>query len=356
MKNKKFYDNINRNQKWTEDEKGRKIDFADKYITGADTSDKYDDKRPSPDREKKQKELKKKRITKVLSVFLCIVLIGAGYTCMDVYMTRHAEPVHRATAKSDDSNLISKASIQFASNKIESISLDSSVMLSSVISETLENDFNSVTFDVKRSDGTIGYASKLATVDTISALSSPASNPAASVKELLANDIMPIARVCCYRDNVMPKQIADTAVLKNGKIYQDSNANTYLNPNSETVFNYLSDIIQECYDFGIHVFVLYGCDLPKEIAASYKDGFEVIAQRLNDKFEGKIKILEEVDVTITGKDSESGKITNSAIKADIKKFDKIDGDKVYYISTKIDDEKAVSQLGKNNISRFILEN
>lgn len=356
MKKKKFYDNKNRNQKWTEEVKGREIDFADKYLEGASTSDKYDFKRPSPDSIKKQKELKKKRFKKVAAVLLCIVLICAGYTSMDVYMTRHAVPAAKAYVKqADDSNQISKISIDFSSHKIDSVSLDSSVMLSSVISETIDNGFNSVTFDIKRNDGTIGYHSNLAIVDTIGAVSSPASNLEASIKELLANDILPIARICCYKDNVMPNQIADTALKKNSKIYKDRESNTYLNPDSETVFNYISDVIKECYDLGISVFILYGCDLPDEIADGYSDGFENILKKLDVKFEGKIKILEEADVTITGKNSETGKVTNSAIKEDIKKFDEIDEDKVYYISTKIDDEKAVEQLGKNNITRYVID-
>lgn len=46
MKKKRFFKNAKRNQIWTEEEKGRKIDFADKYIYSDTYSDKYDYLRP----------------------------------------------------------------------------------------------------------------------------------------------------------------------------------------------------------------------------------------------------------------------------------------------------------------------
>jgi hypothetical protein len=276
---------------------------------------------------------------------------------MDVHMIRNAQPVENmSVADNDVTGIMADVNINFTSYKVESVSLDSSVMLSSVINDAVNNGFTSITFDVKRSDGTIGYTSSLASVDTFGAISTPASQIEASVKELLANDILPVARICCYKDNVAPALATDSAVMSGAQVYADSDGNTYLNPNSETAYNYIRDIVQECYSYGITVFTLYGCDLPEEISDGYDDGFETISNKLNTDLDGAVKFLEEVDVEINGKDSQSGKTTNSAIKNEIKNFDKIDDSQVYYVSTRLDESRVLEQLNKNNISRFIIEN
>ena len=47
MKKKRFYNNKKRGEKWTEEVKGRKINFADKYIDAGTGSDKFDNRRPT---------------------------------------------------------------------------------------------------------------------------------------------------------------------------------------------------------------------------------------------------------------------------------------------------------------------
>jgi hypothetical protein len=356
-KKRKFYDDKKRNQKWTEEKVGREIDFADKYDENGNYSDKYDAKRLNK-KELAKKKAKRKKILKAISVIaLCLVLVCVGYTTMDVHMIRQATAVEQiGKIESQVTGTMSEVNINFSSYKVESISLDSSVMLSSVINDAVDNGFTSITFDAKRSDGTIGYNSALASVDTFGAISTPASQIESSVKEMLANDILPIARVCCYQDNVVPAIATDSAVMQNGEVYTDDKGNTYLNPDSETAYNYIKDIIQECYGYGITVFTLYGCDLPEDISSDYNDGFDAIAQKLNDDLGGTVKLLEEVDVEILGKDSETGKTTNTAIKNDIKAFDKIENNQVYYISTKLDESKVLSQLNKYDVTRSIIEN
>lgn len=354
---KKYYDNKKRNQKWTEETAGHKIDFADKYAEGGIYSDKFDNKRPNPKKAADKKAKRKKRLKAVLAFVLCIVLISAGYTVMDIHMIRQSEPVRNmGENETAVTGTMSEVNINLSSYKVESVSLDSSVMLSSVINDAVDNGFTSITFDAKRSDGTIGYASSLASVDTFGAISTPSSQPLNSVKELLANDILPVAKICCYLDNIVPDKATDAAVMDGGNVYTDNDGNTYLNPDSETAYNYIKDIIQECYGYGITVFVLYGCDLPEDIAKGYNDGFDALSDKLIRDLDGSVRLLEAVDVEISGKDAESGKTTNAAIKKAIKAFDEINDNQVYYVSTKIDESKVLDQLDKSNITRFIIDN
>ena len=56
MKKKRFYKNVKRNTKWTEEEKGYPIDFADKYASDEGIySDKFDYMRPKIKKKRKHK-------------------------------------------------------------------------------------------------------------------------------------------------------------------------------------------------------------------------------------------------------------------------------------------------------------
>ena len=355
-KKKRFYDNKDRNSQWTEPTAGRKIDFADKYLPGSSASDKYDNLRRREDNRKKAKAKKRSEAKKAGCFLLCILMVCVGYTLMDVRMDRSARPAERlslqATAQTAD---LSNMKINISSRHVDSVSFDSAVMLSSVIDDAVENGYTSVTFDAKREDGTVGYASALASVDTFGAISSPGSHPKASVEELLANDILPVARIYCYKDNIAATQSPEAAIMNGGDLYTDDNGFKYLNPDSEITYNYIKDIIKELNSYGITVFVLSGCDLPDELGDKYSDGFDALAAKLNNDFSGGVKFLEQVDVKINGKDKETGKTTNSAIKADIEKFDKIKDNQIYVISTKIDEKKVAAQLEKKDITSYIIE-
>ena len=154
---KHFYNNKQRNQKWTEQETGRYIDFADKYSPDKKDGE-FDESRVIANNIKLKKERKKKTAKKIVSVILAIVIVCIGYTGADVYMTRHARPAEQRTKQETTlTNNISQINMSIASYQIESVSLDGSVMLSSIISDLEKGGFSSVTFDAKRTDGSIGY-------------------------------------------------------------------------------------------------------------------------------------------------------------------------------------------------------
>lgn len=96
MKRKRFYKNVKRNQTWTEEPYGREIDFADKYADDGTYSDKFDYLRPKEKQKAGKKKKRKKKLKKlfraVAAVIIALLLVGVGYTAMDVYMIRHRMP------------------------------------------------------------------------------------------------------------------------------------------------------------------------------------------------------------------------------------------------------------------------
>ena len=76
MKKKRFYKNIKRGSKWTEEENGYPIDFADKYISDEGIyTDKFDYMRPKT---KKKKRTRQRTIQKGWELPCCAcLLLGA---------------------------------------------------------------------------------------------------------------------------------------------------------------------------------------------------------------------------------------------------------------------------------------
>lgn len=344
MKKKRFYNNKKRNEKWTEDVKGRKISFADKYITDGDS--KFDKKSAKNKKPVFTKENLRKFSKNAVAVICCLIIVAAGYTLMDVYMLRRAMPENQEI--SDSGGGIKNVSLEFKSREIDSLSLDGAVMLSAVIDDAVDNGYTSVTFDIKRDDGTIGYDSLLATIDTYGAVSSPASNLEKSVAALLERDVLPIARISCYKDNIIPEADDSAAVKQNGKVYKDADGNTYLNPNSDIAYSYIKGIIEETKGMGITVFILDNCALPEEIKGSYSDGFDILSKRLYSDFGSDIKFISPINADIK---SDKAKNIEEEIKEEL--TDAPGVDETYMITAK--SKKTVKKiLDGKGISSYII--
>ncbi len=362
MKKKRFYKNTERNQRWTEPETGREIDFADKYNEPEGTgiySDKFDYLRPKP-KKKKQRKIKLKTLGKALAaVAIGFLVFSVGYTGMDVYMQRNAMP-SASDAQQEDGGTMNEVALNLKSKYVESISLDGGVMLESVISDAAENSYNSITFDLKRSEGSVGYKSRLAAVDTYGAVAFPAGNLKASVEMLKSNDILAVGRVYCYLDNLVPAQDHSSAVLDNNSIhYTDGRDNTYLNPDSQTAYKYIKDIILEAYEMGVTVFVLDGVDLPQDISGQYNDGFDYLASKLYADLGTEIKLLRAVNVSISSTvvyDEDGDVIEEESVSDDIERklSEDIGSNAVYFIKTNADLSAAKQGLDDAAISSYIL--
>ena len=329
----RFYNRQDRNSHWTEPETGRPIDFADKYLPG-DGGSEYGaarQKRGNSEAAKKQRQKVRRR---VLAAFLAVVLLCVGYIGADVFIIRHAEPARRALEASQSSANLNELVITAKSLKAESLSLDGAVMLSSVIDEAISGGYTSVTFDAKRPDGTVGYASDLALVDTFGAVSSPAAALKESAETLQENDILPIARVSCWADNIAPAAMPELA-LKNGDTPVTDGGTAYLDPNNENAYNYIKNIIQECSANGITVFLLTGCDVPGGTEGS---GFEALSTRLSEELGTSVKLLHEVDVTITGWSAADNAVNYKGVQAELAALPSLGDNEIYYFSTALSPE------------------
>lgn len=360
MNKKRFYKNVKRNQQWTQPEEGREIDFADKYVSGEGIySDKFDYMRPKVKKKRKRKADFRKYAKRLGIACLCFLIISAGYTVMDVYMQRHVMPSDYSDNDNESGGVINEVALSLKSQYVQSVSLDGSVMLDSVIEELSQNGCNSVTFDIKRSEGSVGYKSALSTVDTYGATAFPATDLKGSVERLKAQDILAVGRIYCYLDNLVPQKDSSAAVLdRNGIPYTDSKGNTFLNPNSETAYRYIKDIISECAEMGITVFVLDGVDLPGELSDLYNDGFDYLSKRLYADLGTDIKLLEAQNVSLSNytQDNEEEDEGTDSLADEIsqKLSSEQEADKVYFITTQTDKSAVKEKLEESGIKSYIL--
>lgn len=338
MKKKRFYNNKKRNQKWTEQQKGRKIDFADKYI---DTGhDKY-----TPRKKSSKPVFTRERARRFLKYLIvavgCFCIISVGYGIMDFYIGMNAMPQTQSSADAGEAD-ISEISIDIRSGRVQPVALDNGVMLDAVIDELSADGYSAVAFDIKRDDGTIGYESSLATVKAYSSETSGAKQLQASVSKLMENDILPVGRISCYKDDMASAGDTKYGITVNGKLYRDANGDAYLDPDSDAVYEYISSIIEETSRMGISVFVLDNYDLPDDIADNYNDGFETLARKLQNDFGSDIKLFKGVSVSVE-LDLETENTTESdgsaeADDAEIERaledlFENTDDDTVYIVNT-----------------------
>lgn len=306
MKRKRFYNNKSRGEKWTEPEVGRPIEFADKYIEPKnESSDEYYHK-------SKKKKLfssdEPKYIFKKIGIVIgCLIVVGIGYTIMDVCMEMNSMPARTETVQEDSGEV--KTGVKAKALKTDSVSLDGAVMLDTVIKDAEAGGYSAVAFDLKRSDGTIGYNSKLAAVVSSGAVSSPAAELEKSVGQLSKNGITAVGVISCYQDNVVTSSVPALAVKDgSGEVYKDTQGNAYLNPDSEEVYQYISGIAREAIEMGINVIVLDKTELDSGISGTYNDGFDALAQRLQSDLGDSVTFLKSVPITVTA--SEENEIQN----------------------------------------------
>lgn len=303
MKKKRFYNNKKRGEKWTEELRGRKINFADKYIEAGSGSDKFDNRRPTVKAPVFTRDNFEKLLKRLIIAVLSLCIIFIGYTVMDVHMQRRSMPENPALE--DNSANISDIKLKIGASAIVPLSMDGGIMLESVIGELQQSKYTAAMFDLKRSDGTISYLSRLAKIETYGAVSSPAADMEGSIRMLKENDMLPVARVYCYRDSIAPSADPTAAIKKSGKVYTDNIGNTYLSPNSDTAYGYIKEIIEETANMGVSIFVLDGCELPEEIKGSYDDGFEILSKKLYSDIDAEIRLIEAKSITVNAKNAKS---------------------------------------------------
>lgn len=286
---------------------GRPIDFADKYIEPRTQAG-----QAALDRQRRKKGAAFQKATpaqvvrRVLLALLGLVLLYTGYMLMDAWMDLHAMPAARTDTV--DGNTIGTVALEAKAARVDSLSLDGAVMLDAVMDDLSSGGYTAACFDIKRADGTIGYASTLGTVAAAGAVSSPAGDLRSSCQKLGKNDLLVLGRMMCYPDQVQTAANPAWAVSSGKTVFADTDGTRYLNPDKTEVYTYIRSLVEESFRAGVTVFVLEGTELPQAAGTFSHSGFADLSKRLTADLGQEVKFLQPVPVQLT-----------SAKTADLKK-------------------------------------
>lgn len=114
-----------------------------------------------------------------------------------------------------------------------------------------ETELNSVVIDV-RDTGEMYFPTHIPLSDKVEGkayLAVP--NPERLMRKLAAHHVWPIARIACFRDNLVPKKYPDRAVqLPNGKPWHDRSNHMWLDPYDKRNWEYLAQTVDYAMSIG----------------------------------------------------------------------------------------------------------
>lgn len=288
------------------------IDFADKYLYGDNYSDKFD---PIRGKDRSAKKADKERRGRILSssvIAVCsVVAFCLGYFIISVNMERKAFVPENTTPPTniagedpngDDTPSINDTNLQLVSKLISSDYLDAGAMINATIEKAVNEQYNSVVFDIKRPNGSLSYNSKLTLAETFNAVSSPGFDVSSSIKTLLENSIIPIATIYCFSDNTAPLVDSNIAVkTADGSLWKDKNGNFWLNPYSDIAVDYLVSIAKETAEMGIKNIILDGVSFPNGdlSKAVFGEGIQQVDSSKLDEFVAKVRAAVPSDCRVS---------------------------------------------------------
>ncbi len=114
-----------------------------------------------------------------------------------------------------------------------------------------ETELNTMVIDVKDDSGNITYNMDLNSVQELGVCVNYIRDMDGLLAELKEHDIYTIARIVCFKDDCLAKGRPDLALkTPDGTPVTDANGIMWVNPYSEEVWAYLTEIAQEALDMG----------------------------------------------------------------------------------------------------------
>ena len=118
-------------------------------------------------------------------------------------------------------------------------------------------------FDMKADDGSLGYISGLAlAIQAEASAADPALN--AAIQLLNGGEVYTVARVSCFRDNLVPRSDMSLAIHTNAGNWRDSGDTRWLSPANESARQYVVGVCRELAALGFDEILLDNWGYPAE--------------------------------------------------------------------------------------------
>ena len=118
-------------------------------------------------------------------------------------------------------------------------------------------------FDMKADDGSLGYISGLAlAIQAEASAADPALN--AAIQLLNGGEVYTVARVSCFRDNLVPRSDMTLAIHTNAGNWRDSGDTCWLSPANESARQYVVGVCRELAALGFDEILLDNWAFPTD--------------------------------------------------------------------------------------------
>lgn len=118
-------------------------------------------------------------------------------------------------------------------------------------------------FDTKADDGSLGYISGLAlAIQAEASAADPALN--AAIQLLNGGEVYTVARVSCFRDNLVPRSDMSLAIHTNAGNWRDSGDTRWLSPANESARQYVVGVCRELAALGFDEILLDNWAFPTD--------------------------------------------------------------------------------------------
>lgn len=183
---------------------------------------------------------------------------------------------------------------------------------------------NAVVLTMKDTSGSLAYVSQIELARETGASGADLQVNEA-ISQLKEQDVYLVAKVECFRDDILPMEVPETALRTNsGYRWTTPEKVHWLDPTSETVWSYLKDVCRELSDLGFDEVVLTGAAYPDEghleylkVGTSYPANEEGGLAKVLDRFyeemsvamagtETKLSVETTVSVLVNGANENSG--------------------------------------------------
>lgn len=133
-----------------------------------------------------------------------------------------------------------------------------------------EDKINALVVDMKPESGVLSYKSSLDAAVRAGASSDSAQKLEQSVARLRDGGIYLVARMSCFKDNLLPRKQSDAAIkVESGVIWLDWYNHAWLNPFSKASTQYLTGVAAELDALGFDELMLDNLTFPVEGKLSY---------------------------------------------------------------------------------------
>ncbi|MFZ2537292.1 MAG: putative glycoside hydrolase [Oscillospiraceae bacterium] len=236
----------------------------------------------------KKRRIPQNALSRILFVFLILILIGIGFIVMREWSARFGKNAKKINPSSNPPSSIQSSSVPESSETLSSTSevaeqkiigktanisaktlLDSKGNISQELARLKAEGYTTVALELKAENGMIAYQSANEMAVKYGAISENAVDLSATLKAITDAELIPVARISTLKDAKAPHVSNENSYAFSTSLATnwldnsvDKGGKPWLNPYMDNTKKYICDITKEISDIGFKTIVLENVMFP----------------------------------------------------------------------------------------------